>query len=338
MAAPDGPEGDEAVRTRAPNPQPVRRKPFSKAHPSFRSLLIIPGPSTGLSDAVERRDRNKPDTIAPEHVEKLLADMDEENNGVRATKLYSLRSPASLANHSPAYPHAAFARAPGTPAQYVERASFRRYVKRMGWPLPEDKIDAMFDEADNDGDGRLNYFELQAAASGRFKQRIHKHDWFNFLSTVAEMLSGTQNVFELPIDPPMQVEVQDGADMAPEILTYRPRRFGGDVPSERSPGARQPQMDAAGGGGNWGKPGQALAPRERLFVVPPKASAKPNTAVAIAPLDSFAPVAGAMGLRTIGEAEEARAQQQQPHQPHRSRGARAVHGSAQRQREGCASQ
>jgi hypothetical protein len=180
----------------------------------------------------------------------------------------------------------------------VDRDDFRRYVRKMGWPLTSDKVDAMFNEADGDGDGRLDFRELSQAASGRFARRIHKNEWFSFLSTVAEMLSGTQNVFELPIDPPMQVDIEDAHDMAPDILTYRPQRFGG-IPeaTERSPGAVASPDSAARG---------PRPPRERMFVVPPKASAKPNMAIAIATLDTFAPTGALGGLRTINLAEQVR--------------------------------
>jgi hypothetical protein len=72
--------------TRAPPPPKGNKKPFSKAHPSLHSLVVSTGP-TKLSEAVERHDRDKPNTIAPEHVEKLLAEMDVNNNGVRVSAL-----------------------------------------------------------------------------------------------------------------------------------------------------------------------------------------------------------------------------------------------------------
>jgi len=231
-------EIQEAPLTRAESVVPPKKKPFSRTNPTLQALVMPAGP-TKLSDAIERKDREKPDTIATEHIESLLAEMDDDNTG------------------------------------YVERGQFRRYVKRKGWPISDDKIDEMFDEADGNGDGRLDFLELQAAASGRFKKRIHKHEWFNFLSAVAEMLSGTQNVFELPIEPAMQVDIFDAHDMAPDVLTFRPQRFGGvDVP-------------------------------ERVLMTPANASARPNAAVAIATLDSFMPAAGAGGMHTASYAEKA---------------------------------
>ncbi|KAJ1633591.1 hypothetical protein T492DRAFT_1142691 [Pavlovales sp. CCMP2436] len=138
-------EIQEAPLTRAESVVPPKKKPFSRTNPTLQALVMPAGP-TKLSDAIERKDREKPDTIATEHIESLLAEMDDDNTG------------------------------------YVERGQFRRYVKRKGWPISDDKIDEMFDEADGNGDGRLDFLELQAAASGRFKKRIHKHEWFNFLS------------------------------------------------------------------------------------------------------------------------------------------------------------
>jgi hypothetical protein len=225
---------DELPKTRAPDLPKANKKAFSKRRPNLSALIAPVDTDRKLSEVVEVKDRDKPDTIAPEHIERLMSDMDTNNNG------------------------------------FVERDEFRMYIRRKGWPVSDEKADQMFDEANTNGDGRLDFRELQGAASGKFKRRIHKNEWFTFLSQVAEQLSGAQNVFELPVDPSLQVPIEDAADMAPNVLTFRPARF---TNGEVTPGSADSRLPRGA--------------KARTFVVAGKPSARPDAAVAIATLDSF---------------------------------------------------
>lgn len=112
---------------RAPDPQRVPKEPFGQTHPSLRAIMAVPKP-TGLSEAVEAPNRDKPDLIAPEQVEQLMADMDDEHKGVRAQLASSLA--ARTLPNAPARPHTrtrARARA-RPPVPFCRRRARRRAV------------------------------------------------------------------------------------------------------------------------------------------------------------------------------------------------------------------
>jgi hypothetical protein len=181
---------DELPLTRAPDVPKVTKSPFIKQRPTLSSLIanVAPEPIDTLSETVEVKNRDKPEKISAEHVERLISEMDDNKNG------------------------------------FVEREEFRSFVRRKGWPVSDEKADQMFDEADSNGDGRLDFNELQAAASIKLSKRVQKNEWFTFLSQVAEQLS--EHVFEQPSGPAQPLPTDSAMSSAPNVLSFRPTRFG----------------------------------------------------------------------------------------------------------------
>ena len=187
---------DELPLTRAPDLPKVTKTPFIKERPTLSSLIATaaPDPNGTLSETVEVKNRDKPETISAAHVERLMAEMDENHNG------------------------------------FVEHEAFRAFVRRKGWPVSDEKVDQMFDEADSNGDGKLDFHELQTAGSSKHSKRIQKNEWFTFLSQVAEQLS--ENVFEsaspaapLMFGAPELPAVESAPPAAVNVLSFRPARF-----------------------------------------------------------------------------------------------------------------
>ena len=57
---------------------------------------------------------------------------------------------------------------------YITAAELRHVMANLGEKLTEDEVDEMIREADQDGDGKVNY-------PGEKKKRIHITGWFRHI-------------------------------------------------------------------------------------------------------------------------------------------------------------
>lgn len=236
----------------------------------------------------------------------------------------AVKGRASPPAHSLAAPALAACAPPR--AQFIERREFQAYVRRVGWPVTDYEVKKMFDEADKNGDGRLDFAELRAASSGRFKSRVHRHEWVGFITRVCERLAGVydQPLFEPAFEAPQQVEISDAHQREQDILTYAPTTYARrSTPSMRSPGSRG---YAASGGSR----------STRMSVVRSREGERSMPSIPLPTLDSFSPQATAMTGLNAGArnpAEKVRALSAHPPAACRARAAAgATHAGVKTQR------
>ena len=146
-----------------------------------------------------------PPAIAPEHVKRLLHEMDTDLD------------------------------------ELVRLDDLRAFVTKHKLPFGDVELRAMFDEANYARDGMLDEEQLGKAVSGKFPHRQQNDAWRRLFELTPRPMS-MRRLTELPSEQPQQQLIRASYEQEPNIMTFAPQQASSRASLSRSHRSNSPSF------------------------------------------------------------------------------------------------
>ena len=146
-----------------------------------------------------------PPAIAPEHVKRLLHEMDTDLD------------------------------------ELVRLDDLRAFVAKHKLPFGDVELRAMFDEANYARDGMLDEEQLGKAVSGKFPHRQCNDAWRRLFELTPRPMS-MRRLTELPSEQPQQQPIRASYEQEPNIMTFAPQQASSRASLSRSHRSNSPSF------------------------------------------------------------------------------------------------